>query len=413
MRFYGYMNLNIHLRRGFALLHFPHTGFAVCAVALILTSCVNAPFPAAPPAPANFEQVQNIPAAMPAGRDLPALVVTDEAPPAVIYRRGFHDTVLAHSDATSPSGFSPLNTENIETAVTQKAKDLAHDLEQLQEDAEGSVNRFRSLQEKSDAETSTYYAMVAAINTSLQGGTTPGNPILVDRWNTAQDKLNSFSGGTNLLNTLATDLTNQASRAAFLMESIRAAFAISGAVDEDHKKLTVLEESSNQNIGVIHRLMTKVSDELARRTSYMRTERANLQSLSLSVANGELYGQSMTNNLFKNATSGSTRATAVPPSRRPLVIIRFDRANVDYDQPLYKAVSRALEKYPAAKFDLVAVSPSEGDPATLALAASEARKNGTAVVRSLTQMGLPVERLNLSAANSKTVLNSEIHIFLR
>lgn len=402
------MDLGIFLmisKRGFTLRHiFLRTGLAVCTLIAVLTGCVDAPFPSASAVTPAPEQTS---------RDLPSLVVTDEAPPDVIYRRGSHDTVLADKEMASVAGFSPLRTEHIETSVTLKARELGRDLEQNQKETESFIRRFRSLQEKSEAETSAYYAMVAAINAGLQAGTTPGNPILVDRWNTAQDKLNGFSGGTNLLNALATDLTNQASRASFLMESIRAAFAISGAVDEDHKKLTALEDLGNQNIGVIHRLMTKVSDELARRTSYMRTERANLQSLSLSIANGELYGQSMSNNLFKNAASGSRKATEAPQSRRPLVIIRFDRPNIDYDKPLYKAVSQALEKYPAAKFDLVAVSPSEGDPAQMALAESEARKNGKAVVRSLTQMGLPVERLNLSAANSKAALNSEVHIYLR
>jgi len=101
------------------------------------------------------------------------------------------------------------------------------------------------------------------------------------------------------------------------------------------------------------------------------------------------------------------------PGRKPLVIIRFDRPNVDYDQPLYMAISQALEKYPSAKFDLVAVSVSGGNPARLAMSSSEARKNGEAVLRSMAKMGLPMERVRLSAANSKDVLNSEVHIYIQ
>jgi hypothetical protein len=97
---------------------------------------------------------------------------------------------------------------------------------------------------------------------------------------------------------------------------------------------------------------------------------------------------------------------------RPLVIIRFDRPNVNYEEALYNAVSQALEKYPTAHFDLVAVSPARGNPAEVALASSEARKNGEAVMRSLTQMGLPVERIRLDAANSAEVHNSEVHLYI-
>ncbi len=100
-------------------------------------------------------------------------------------------------------------------------------------------------------------------------------------------------------------------------------------------------------------------------------------------------------------------------SRRPLVIIRFDRANVNYEEALYSAVSQALDKYPSARFDLVAVRHKKGNPAELALATSEARKNGEAVFRSLTQMGLPAGRVQLSAASSMDARNSEVHLFLQ
>ena len=86
---------------------------------------------------------------------------------------------------------------------------------------------------------------------------------------------------------------------------------------------------------------------------------------------------------------------------------------MQYEQPLYTAVSQALDKYPNARFDLVAVSSSRGNPAEMALASSEARKNGEAVLRSLSAMGLPVERVRLNAANSPDVRNSEVHIYLQ
>jgi hypothetical protein len=86
---------------------------------------------------------------------------------------------------------------------------------------------------------------------------------------------------------------------------------------------------------------------------------------------------------------------------------------VSYEQALYTAVGQALEKYPSARFDLVAVSPTQGNPAEMALASTEARKNGESVLRSLTHMGLPVERVRLNAANSASVRNSEVHIYLQ
>ena len=401
------------------------TGLSVVFIAAALSACT----------PGSFQQAgiplpesRILPATETRDRHLPTLVVSDDPPPEVIYHRGSRDTLMSgasNSDAYVAPRYS--SSQNVETPVTEKADDLAHELEKLQSSTHASEAQLRELQGKNDAGASAYYAVVASINTELQAGTTPGNPILVERWNTAQEKLNGLEQDAGLLNDLATDLSNQASHASYLLDATQAAFSLSGAVPEDHQKLTVIEDGVNQNIALINRLLTKTNDEIGRRTAYLRAEHANLQTLSLGISNGDLYGQNLTNSLFRKASNDGTASLYKPGAsssvdmgsslsssgRRPLVIIRFDRPNVNYDQPLYNAISQAMEKYPGAKFDLVAVSNLEGNAAQLALASAEARKNGEAVLRSLTQMGLPLERIRLSAASSKDVVNSEVHIYLQ
>ena len=327
-------------------------------------------------------------------RNLPALVITNESSPDIIHR---------------------------ETMVTRKAEEMNREVDQLQIATNNANDRLLQLQVKNDAGASEYYFLMASISTELQSGSTPGNPNLQDKWIVAQDKLNTLAQSSGLLNTLATDLSGIASRASYLLEATQASFSLSGAVKEDHKKLEVVNNRNTQNIALINRLLIRVNDEIIRRTTYLRTERANLQTLSLGIANGELYGQSMANSLFKKAMGAdeiSSYNATTPPStslssRRPLVIIHFDRPNVNFDQPMYSAINQALEKYPAARFDLVAVSNMDGNPAQMTLSSIEARKNGEAVLRSLVQMGLPLERIRMSAASSKDVVNSEVHIYLQ
>jgi len=355
--------------------------------------------------------------------------VSDTPAPEVIYRSGSHDTVLAgrtNSDTGSSGAaiFPPVSTQHFETLVTQKARDLNHELEQLRSGTENSSEQLQELQAKNDKAAADYYAAVAAVSTELEGGTTRGNPILVDRWNVAQEKLNALAQDSGQLSDLATDLANEASRASYLLDETQNAFSISGAVPEDHKKLTAIQDGVEQTIAVINRLMGKTNDEINRRSTYLQSERANLQTLALGIANGELYGKSLSDTLFRKTLNGDHGlykggsaaggdTGGVPGMRKPLVIIRFDRPNVNYDQALYTAVHQALEKYPAAKFELVAVSNLEGNAAQLALASEEARKNAEMVLRSLQDMGLPVERIRLSAASSKDVLNSEVHLYLQ
>jgi hypothetical protein len=355
----------------------------------------------------------------PAATAKPSLVVTDEPVPEVIYQAGSRDAVAEIAPSKMQQDIAPvpvLPAPSGNTLVARKVSSLAQDVGQENNVVGGFQDRLDGLHARSEALAGDYYGLVASINTELQSGTTAGNPVLADRWNQAQAKLDALTESGSSLNALAADVAAEASKAAYLQESIRATYGLSGAVAADHKRLQQLEDDVNKDIVGINRLLTSVNDEINRRTAQLRAERLNLQTLALSVANGELYGQNMSNSLFKKATADSQdlfKPGAAPASRRPLVIIRFDRPNVDYQQALYAAVSQALEKFPAAKFDLVAVSPSTGNPARIALASTEARKNGEGVLRALTQMGVPMERIRLSAATSRDVANSEAQLYIQ
>lgn len=392
--------------RGKTLPHvFLRNLITVCAFALLASACTQ-------PYAGSRTYVQETEYRTTRGR-MPALVTTSQPAPEVIYRRGSRDTVLAGNPDTVMRA-SKLHTQHVETLVTRKVDELNGELAALQRSTSGFQSRLNGLQAKSDTDAAQYYEIVASVNTELQSGTTAGNPLLIERWNLARARLDSLGQSAGLLNGLATDLASEASRASFLQENVRAAYALSGAVKEDHERLRIVEDGVNQQIVFLNRLLTAVNDEITRRTTYLRTENLNLQTLSLAINKGELYGQNITNSMFRKATEeGPAVAAPVPAARRPLVIIRFDRPNVNYEEALYSAVSQALDKYPSARFDLVAVSPTKGNPAQLALASSEARKNGEAVMRSLTQMGLPTARIRLNAANSAEVRNSEVHIYMQ
>lgn len=342
---------------------------------------------------------------------LPSLVTTSQPAPEVIYHRGARDTVLAGEKVPD----TRIEAEqNIETPVTRRAADLGNELAAVRKSVSSFDERLRLLQSANDNGAASYYELVAGLNTELQAGSTPGNPLLVSRWNQAQSRLENLSQGAALLNDLATDLSEQAAKASFLQDNVRAAYSLSGAVKADHVKLRGIEDGVNVEIAALGRLLTSVNDEINRRSSYLRSERLNLQTLSLAIENGELYGRSLTNSLYKKAAEdGQALAGTAITQRRPLVVIRFDRANVNYEQALYNAVEQTLEKFPSAKFNLVAVSPTAGNPAQKALATTAARKNGEAVLRSLAQMGLPMERVEMNTTDSSDAKNSEVHLYIR
>jgi hypothetical protein len=317
-----------------------------------------------------------------------------------------------------PAG--PANTPGTPTGtfVGQKIQQQRAELVRLQglissHNAELQQNRAEMIQQSR-----TYHQLVAQVNARLQVGTTPGNPELQAMWNQAQAELDKLDGSIARLNRLTNATAGDSSMAVYLLDSTRATYSLSGAVDEDHRQIAILEDEINRTVVLIERLLNELSEDLQRQNNYLASERRNLQLLAVSVKNGELYGPSLYNRPFVGAGPAQTSAagaSAPQPqpvgSRRPLVVIKFTRPNVEYDQQLYAAVSQALDRKPDAMFDLVAVSPSK--PGTGATSAASARRQAEGVMRSLANMGLPASRVTLSATNSAQAQVNEVHLYVR
>lgn len=331
---------------------------------------------------------------------------------------------ISGKDVISDAYFTPTDTQ-----VGVKVRDLQSQLVNLQNEVSSLAAETESLQASSENEAAQYYALVATVNTQLQAGTTPGNPRLEGRIVDAQLALEDLEQSLSQMNQIAVKASNAASEAAFLQESIRAAYSLSGGIEEDHVHLAQLEDYTYNTVVVIERILNNTNDDISRTSAYLSTERNNLRTLSVAVANGDLYGKSLAGRAFSNepAFNGAPVASVDSPNGmaapvvqvaplsgpRALVKIKFDRPDVNYEQALYTAVSEALQRYPNARFDLVAVHPTEGNAAKVAIESTRARRNAERVLRSLTQIGLPADRVDLSYAKSEDARVNEVHLYIR
>lgn len=305
-----------------------------------------------------------------------------------------------------------------QTLAGRKINDMLGDLGALQGRVGALDSRLSEIERRHDGHAAEYYAAIATISTQLQAGTTPGNPRLVQRLDTAGRVLDTLGQNIADLNGLAVQIADAASQAAFLMNTVQTTYSLSGAVEEDHQKLTGMEESINQEIARIDRLLNNVNDDITRSAAYLSTERANLRTLSLAVSKGDLYGRSLSGNPFAAAagSSGGIQQASfggMASGPRPLVKIRFDKPNVQYEQPVYMAVSDAMQKYPDARFEIVAVHPTGGNAAQVAIESTRARRNAEQVLRTLTQMGLDGNRIDVGYAPSDSASTSEVHVNIR
>ncbi|MFY7959313.1 MAG: hypothetical protein ACOVVK_04475, partial [Elsteraceae bacterium] len=263
-----------------------------------------------------------------------------------------------------------------------------------------------------------YYATIGQVSARLQTGTTPGNPLVTQQWNSAQAELDRLADGVGRLNNLSSAVAANASLASFLLDQTRSSYSISGALDEDHRALAALEDEINRSTVSIDRLMAELSDEVSRQNGYVSAERRNMTALAVAIKSGQFFGSSLSTRSFNpgvNAPGSPLSPTSAPnlSGRRPLAVIKFDRPNVPYQQQLYSAVSQAVERRPDVTFDLVAVAPNRDGAGQAGLASTQARRNAEAVYRSLTEMGLPADRVALSAMTSGAADVNEVHLYVR
>jgi hypothetical protein len=307
------------------------------------------------------------------------------------------------------------------TFVGQKVQGLRGELSQLQQVINQRNTQLQQIRDATTQDSERYHGLVAAVTTRLQLGTTPGNPVLVSQWNQAQAELDKLSSDIAAMNSLANEVAADAGLSAYLLQSARATYGLSGAIDEDHRQLAILEDETNRTVVLIDRLLHELSDDIARQTTYVGNERSNLTTLALSIKNGEIYGASLANRAYQAPplanfapppSTGNARSFAIE-NREPLVVIRFDRADVPYQQALYTAVSKALERRPQAQFDLVAVAASQGNAGQSAINQTQSRRNAERVLRTLTDMGLPADRVNLSATTSAQLATNEVQLYVR
>lgn len=354
----------------------------------------------------------------------PSLMVSDEPLPAELerqlYVRSFEPSVIRPEDLSDDNYYVPTDT-----VVGQKIKLLRAEQFTLQQSIASFSKRLSIVEDKMRDKAIAYNASVATINTRLQVGTTPGNPRLVAYLMDAEDGLENMSEQINQLNDLAVEVSESASLAGFLLKNTRESYHLTGAIEEDHIQLAQLEETLNNTTMVLDRLLNDINDHITRTSSYLKTEHANLRALSIAVRAGGPVGRSLSNLPFSAVGDTATPLTPVAltpqmtaqpapaAAPRPLVKIRFDQSKVDYEQPVYMAINEALTRYPSARFELVAVHPETGNAAKQAIENTRARRHAEEVLRSLSEMGVPADRIDMSHTGSAEATGSEVHIYIR
>lgn len=288
------------------------------------------------------------------------------------------------------------------TPVNQTVQQLRTQLQGLEQRLASAAQRLTDIRTTNASSATTYQEAKAQIMTRLQLGTTRGNPELVAQWNTAQSALDQLSANINTLNALGTDVNTDSSSAHYLLDQIVATFNVSGAVDEDHRQLAVLEDETNQTIILIDRLLKSVADDIQRQTAYVANERANLTTLANGIKNGELYSADTAPLMGAARSMGASTGGVI-------AVVRGS----NFQQSLYASLNQALAAQPNANFEIVAVSPTRGTAKAVQLAQTATKRRAQEVLRAMTDMGVPASRMQISASTDPNLSSGEVRIYQR
>lgn len=277
--------------------------------------------------------------------------------------------------------------------------------------------RDRTLQlvrRKATANIAQYHSSAMMIADAVAAPTRPDNPVLIVNWNQVEAELDFVNNDIIALNNLVNELAADSGMATFLLRSIRREFNAADASSEDRRQLAVLEDEGKRTAGLTERFLASTREDLMRIASYVANERRYLMTLALTVNDGELYGASLVHQgLAPVVASRSLTPAVVAEGRRPLVIVRFAEGEPRYEEALFGAISQAIQRKPNATFDLIAVAPDRGTAAEVARAQTTAREDAEKVLATISEMGMPLSRVNFSVTTSGLAKGSEVHLYVR
>ena len=338
-------------------------------------------------------------------------------------------TVTQNAQEIPPSQYAPppipqpqaADTGPTGTFVGGKITQFRGDLSSIQNAVSSHNNDFLRFKDLVDEQTSVYQGLSSAIRSRLQIGTTPGNPVLVGQWNDAQRALEDIQNNVNNLQIVNNRVTADAALIVHLKNAIDSSFFISGAIDEDHNQLKVLRDDVQRTSVLYERLMTELDDKISREIQILNDERQYMKNLSRDIEVGK-FGQrvsappTMQSSSSDNDDSEDQTSTTklkklkVAPLNydNAILVIKFDDTSFDYSTALFESISNALEQIPSAAFEVVAVSPTSGPTY-----AENARDRASEVFSKIVEMGVPTERVSITASTSTSAQAEEVHIYLK
>jgi len=306
--------------------------------------------------------------------------------------------------------FKPIDVSDVSntgTFVGQKVITFSGELGQLQSSIKSNNADLQKLRTSIVNNALQYHKTIGMIEAKLQVGTTPGNPYMFELLSNAQNNIQTMSTNSAALNQLSAKIAADTANTDYLVDAVRSAYNISGAVDEDHRQLRILENEAGQTSVLMHSLLGEVNNDILRQQQYIDTANNNITYLSEAIRVGS-FG---VNNV--PLTRSSVIASTLAPTKgslpaivggKPLFAVKFNSADINYKDGLKQAVGNAVAKKSDVIFDVVAVNSPRG---------ASAEKYASKIFQEIIDMGVSASKVNISARTDAKVSVPTVMVYVR
>ena len=307
------------------------------------------------------------------------------------------------------------DVEPIQTYVGDRASEMRDEFTRLDDEIKQNSNLFSLLRSNGIASAEVYHSTVAAISARLQIGTTP-ETYLLNQYERALTELAAVGSQGQEMVELGNQISLLSARISYLKDQTTSAKRLRGAVDEDHRKLSKLQDDIKRRGVDLTRLLENLNETIRRRDIYLAAERRRLTQLANAISVGESLGNGLgTLNSLPASNDENVinqdKRTDANLSGNPIAVIRIKGEENKFSQGLFGAVSAALERSPNASFTLVAVSSSKGNSSENAERAANAREEAGKIISSLISMGMPADRLSVTDLAVASVEDTEVRVY--
>lgn len=328
------------------------------------------------------------------------------------------------------TNFEPVTiatAQNTGTFVGQKVISIRNELVGLQNVIRKHNHELQGIRSSVMASSADYATSVSFVEGKLQAGTTPGNPYVVSALQKAQDSIKGMTGNAIVINQLSNRVSSDIVMVKYIINSIKSSYKVTGAVDEDHAQLKILQGEAEKTQVVLNNMLNELNNDYASQQQYIDDANKAIMSLEEPVMIGRFgmpYSQQDVGIMPAAVLTPAMKATPAKIisraktaeiqnqenfSSRPLLKVKFNKNNVDYKDGLNKAVNGALKTKPTMMFDIVAITPAKSSPALR----NEARLRASEIFQEVVAIGVSPENVSLSAKSSADISISEVHIYVK